>query len=243
MTKPKTQSKKNSKKRKFPEPGKESREVFLAALSIAKDLLKSESLNINLDEKGDVTLGVDSDKLEAIPKDRFTEELTSDHFLTLVRTEFGSLVEAATYSDSTRGVQSEIPSEILNEVGLDEFLWRLKQLEEKLLPADLRERATLRRTSKGLVLKNLTWEIAIKKHDQVAGKLLDIPYGALTITFASPQTTMAPLRFGSKGTFMELPTYREPKQLTLELHQVDVVDMIKALTELRDNLEKIKTSK
>jgi len=42
---------------------------------------------------------------------------------------------------------------------------------------------------------------------------------------------------------LELPTVREPNQLTLELHQADIEELIESLTDLRDNLEKIKKSK
>lgn len=243
MPKSKTaETERSSKKHKFPEPGKESRQVFSAALAIAKGLLNLNGLHINIDEKGDVDLAIDSEKLEAIPKDKFKEGLTPEQFSNLIRTEFDSLFNAATYSDPTKGLQDKIPSEIIEEVGMEEFLSRLKKVEQELVPVDLKERVTLRRTTKGNVLKKIRWEVAIKKHDQVTGKLPDIPYCSITITYASPQSGMASFRLGAKGTFMEL-TSREPKQLNLELHQADVDQMIETLTDLRDNLVKLKKVK
>ncbi len=236
-------TKRGSKKHKVPTPGTESRAVFLAALSMAKDILKSDALSISLDPTGRVDLVVDNQELEAIPKDKFQQDLTREQFSNLIHTEVDSLVNAATYSDPTTGIQIVIPSEILREVGMDEFLWRLGEVKKELVPPDLRERATLRRTTQGLVLEKMTWQVVIKKHDQTRGKLSDIPYGSLSIVYVSPQSNMTSVRFGTKSVTVELPTVREPNQLTLELHKADVEEMIETLTDLRDNLEKVKKSK
>lgn len=235
--------KSGARKRKIPPPGKESRAVFLAALSMAKDLLKSNRLSIDLDATGRVDLDIDNQELEAIPKDKFQQDLTREQFSTLIRTEVDSLVNAATYSAPTIGIQAAIPPNILKEVGIDEFLWRLGEVKKELVPPDLRERATLRRTTQGLVLENMTWQVVIKKHDKVKGKLFDIPYASLSIIYSSPQKKMTPVRFGTESMSVELPTVREPNQLTLELHKADVEEMIETLTDLRDNLEKLKKGK
>ncbi|OHB63722.1 MAG: hypothetical protein A2168_04765 [Planctomycetes bacterium RBG_13_50_24] len=244
MSKPKTTpTKANFSKRKFPEPGKETREVFCAALSLAADLIKSKGLRIVLDPSGRVDIALDQEKLKAIPKSKFKESLSFEHFFSLVGTEFESLVEAAISSDPIHGLESEIPSKILSEVGKDEFLWRLRQVEKELLPIDIKERALHRRTTQGFVLQNITWQIVVKRCDQSEGKLPDIPYGCLSMVYASPQTTLAPLRLRAKGVSMELPTVREPKQLVLELHENDVQDMIESLKDLRENLQKLKKEK
>lgn len=235
--------KSGARKRKIPPPGKESRAVFLAALSMAKDLLKSKELSIKLYPSGRVDLVIDVEKLEAIPKGKFKQGLTLEQFSNLIRTELDSLIHAATYSDPAIGIQTIVPSEILKEVGIDEFLWRLGEVKKELVPTDLRDRAILRRTTQGLVLQNITWQVTIKKHDQVTGKLSDIPYGSLSIVYASPQTSVSTFRLGAEGVSVELPTLREPKQLILELHQADVEQMIETLTDLRDNLEKLKKGK
>lgn len=243
MTVSKKAKKTGTKKRKFPHPGKEPRAVFSATLAMAKDFLKSKVLSIDLDPSGRVDLVIDNQELEAIPKDKFQQDLTREQFSNLIRTEVDSLVNAATYSDPTTGIQIAIPSEILKEVGMDEFLWRLGEVKKELVPPDLRERATLRRTTQGLVLENMTWQVAIKKHDQVKGKLPDIPCASLSIVYVSPQSKIVSIRFGTKSMSMELPTVREPSQLTLELHKADVEEMIETLTDLRDNLEKLKRGK
>ncbi len=243
MTSAKRGKKTGAKKHKFPLPGKESRAVFSAALSMAKELLKSDCLSIDLDSNGRVDLVIDIQKLESIPKDKFKQGLTPEQFSNIVRTELDSLVRSATYSDTTTGIQTTVPSKILEEVGIDEFLWRLGEVKKELVPTDLRDRAILRRTTQGLVLQNMTWQLAIKKHDQVRGELRNIPYASLSIVYASPQTNIAQLRLGTEGTTIELPTLREPKQLILELHKADVDQMIETLTDLRDNLEKLKKGK
>lgn len=243
MPKPKTATKRKPKKRKFPEPGKESRDVFMAALAMAKDLLKSNGLSIAIDPSGSVDLVIDIEKLEAIPKDKFKEGLTPEHFSSLVQTELDSLVHAATYSDPTTGIQITVPSEILEEVGIDEFLWRLGEVKKELVSTDLIDRAILRRTTQGLVLQNMTWQLSTKKHDQIRGKLSDIPYASLSIVYASPQTSASSLRVKMKTMSLDFPALRAPKQLTLELHKADVEQMIETLTDLRDNLEKLKKDK
>ncbi|GAI11978.1 unnamed protein product, partial [marine sediment metagenome] len=86
-------------------------------------------------------------------------------------------------------------------------------------------------------------KVARKKHDEVRGKLSDIPYACLSIIYASPQTNVSQLRLAGKGMSLELPTVREPKQLILELDQADVNQMIKTLTDLRDNLEDLRKRK
>ncbi len=243
MTASKKAKKTGTKKRKFPHPGKESRAVFSATLAMAKDLLKSKVLSIDLDPSGRVDLVIDNQELEAIPKDKFQQDLTREQFSNLIRTEVDSLVNAATYSDPTTGIQIVIPSEILKEVGMDEFLWRLGEVKKELVPPDLRERATLRRTTQGLVLENMTWQVVIKKHDQDRGKLSDIPCGCLSLTYSSLRSNPTLLRLGAKGVSVELPTVREPNRLTLELHKAEVEELIETLTDLRDNLEKVKKGK
>jgi len=243
MTNTKKTKKSSARKHKVPTPGKEPRKVFMAALTLLKELLDSKGLRVSLDGTGEIELIINGENLEAIPKDKFKDGLTREHFLTLIPTEFESLVKVATYPDPTRGLQNEIPSKILNEVGKEEFLWRFQQVKKELVPSNLEERVMLRRTSQGFVLQNVTWQVITKKHDQTRGKLSDIPCGCLSITYGSPQTSLSRVRFRTKSVSLELPTVREPNQLTLELHQADIEELIESLTDLRDNLEKIKKSK
>lgn len=240
---PKKRSKTNVKKKGHPLPGEESRAVFSNALSIAKDLLTSKGLRIDLDQLGKIDLTIDSEKLADIPEDKFKDGLTTEYFVSLAATEFESLIEAATHSDPTHGVRKEIPSEILKKVGIDEFLWRFHQVEKELLPPALRERAVFKRTTQGFTLQNVNWQVVLKKHDQARGKLSDIPCGCLCISYDCPRANPPTIKFGAKGVSMELPTVADPKQLTLELHQTDVEELIETLTDLRDNLQKVKNGK
>lgn len=236
-------TKRGSKKHKVPTPGTESRKVFTAALVLAKDLLNSKGLWIKLDETGNAELVISGEKLEAIPKDKFKDGLTREYLLSLIATEFESLVKVTTYSEPTVGLQVEIPDEILKEKGTDEFLWRLEEVKKELVPPNLKERVILRKTSQGFVLQNATWQVITKKHDQDRGKLSDIPCGCLSLTYSSLRSNPTLLRLGAKGVSVELPTVREPNRLTLELHHAEVEELIETLTDLRDNLEKVKKGK
>ncbi len=125
----------------------------------------------------------------------------------------------------------------------DEFLWRLEEVKKELVPPNLKERVILRKTSQGFVLQNATWQVITKKHDQDRGKLSDIPCGCLSLTYSSLRSNPTLLRLGAKGVSVELPTVREPNRLTLELHHAEVEELIETLTDLRDNLEKVKKGK
>lgn len=243
MTNAKKAKKTSTKKHKVPTPGEETRAVFSSALTIAKELLSLKGLRIGLDEDGDVEFTIYSQKLDTIPKDKFKHGLTMEHFLVLIGTEIESLLKASTYVDPTRGIQKEIPPVVIKKVGVDEFLWRLHQVEKEIAPPDLKERITFRQTAQGFILKNVNWQVITKKHDQGRGKLSDITCACLSIAYSSPRTNLAPIRFGAKEMSVELPTVREPRQLSLELHKADVEELIETLKDLCDNLEKVKKSK
>lgn len=243
MTTDKKAKKTSTKKHKMTTPGEESRAVFSSALTIAKELLSLKGLRIGLDEDGDVDFTIYSQKLDTISKDKFKHGLTKEQFLEITTTEIESLLQAATYANPTRGIKRLIPSKIINKVGIDEFLWRLHQVEKELAPPDLKEHIIFRQTARGFILKNVNWQVIMKKHDQDRGKLSDIPCGCLSISYVSPQTNLSPIRFRSERMSMELPIVREPKQLTLELHKADVEEFIETLTDLRDNLEEVKKGK
>ena len=240
MSAAKKSKKRQTSKRKTPDPGREPREVFAVALGLAKELLDSSALRVDLDVTGNVNLVLDSEKLRAIPKDRFQHGLTPEDFTQLVGTEFDSLINAATHSQPIKELQRRIPSHILKEVGTEEFLWRLQEIVKTLVPATLKERSVLRKTTDGLVLKNISWQVSVKKHDKDRGALSDIPYASVSITYDSPKSVVSPFRFGGEGMLLEFPVFRDSKQLTLELHQADVDKFISTLTDLRNNLEKFK---
>ncbi len=244
MATAKKAKKTSTKKHKVTTPGEETRAVFSSALTLAKELLSLKGLRIGIDEDGDVDFTIYGQKVDTIPKDKFKHGLKKGQFLAITRTEIESLLQASTYADPTRGIQREIPSEIIKKVGIDEFLWRLHQVEKELAPPDLKERIIFRQTARGFIMKNVNWQVIMKKHDQARGKLSDIPYGCLSISYVSPQTNLSPIiRFRSEAGSMELPTVREPHQLILELHKADVEELIETLTDLRDNLQKIKNGK
>ncbi len=225
-----------------PVPGKETREVFRAALDIARGLANSKGLRIDVDVSGNLDLTIDSDKLEGVEKGKFKGELTREFFLSLLHTELDSLLEAAMYDDPSTGVKAKLPRRVVDEVGVEEFVWRVTEVEKALVPPSLRERVTLRRTTSALVIKDLRWQVGVRKHDNARGKIQDIPYGCFSIVYDSARTSDAALRIGGEDMAIELPVVREPKLVTLELHEADVDQLIEALTELRSKLKKVRKS-
>jgi len=227
-----------------PVPGQETREVFTAALDIARRLANSKGLRIDVDVSGDLVANFDSEKLEEMPNDKFKAGLTRGFFQLLLRTEFDSLLEAAMYDDVVTGVKARLPRSVVDEVGVEEFVWRLGEVKKALVPPDLRERVALRKTTDAFVVKDLRWQIGVRKHDNARGKLHDIPYGCFSIEYDCARMSGTALRMlGGEGMAIELPVVREPKQLTLELHEADVDQIIETLTELRNNLEKLRKGK
>jgi len=229
---------------KGPVPGQETREVFTAALDVARALARERGLRIDVDVSGSLDVTVDSEKLEGVEKGKFKGELTREFFFTLLHTELDSLLEAAMYDDPATGIKARLPQSVVDEVGVEEFMWRLGEVKKALVPPDLKERVTLRKTTDAFIIKDLRWQVGVRKHDNARGKLKDIPYGCFSIAYDCARTSAGALRLvGGEDMAMELPVVREPKQLTLELHKADVDQIIETLTELRNNLEKLRKGK
>lgn len=227
-----------------PVPGKETREVFSAALDIARGLANSKGLRIDVDVSGDLVVNIDSEKFAEVPDDKFKAGLTRDSFERLLRTEFDSLLEAAMYDDAVTGVKARVPRSVVDEVGVEEFVWRVGKVEKALVPAGLRERVTLRKTTDAFVIEDLRWQVGVRKHDNARGKLQDIPYGCFSIAYDCARTSAGALRIVyGEDMAIELPVVREPKQITLELHEADVEELIETLTELRNKLKKLRKGK
>lgn len=241
----KTKKRKKAVLRKKKEifPGTESRKVFSAAVSLAKELIDSDGMTIRVDRDGDATLFVDGGVLKELSAKRFSQGLTRDLFKELIETELTAFVRTTMYEDPRDGIKREFPDRVLKELETHELKWRLEKVREMLVPSNLKERVMLRRTTKGLILDRITWELGIKKHDQVKGPLDEIPYANLVISYASPLTNGPAFRARTKEASLEIPMISEPKQLNLELHEADVEEMIKILSLVRDNLRKMREEK
>ncbi len=225
------------KKPDFPSPGEEAREVFVAALGIAKGMLDEGNLRIDVDDRGMVDISVEDKAIEAIPEEKLIHGLTHKQLSALFPTEIESLAQAATHKDPIQGLQLSMPSSVLEEVGEEEFMWRLKETKRALVNDDIRERATFRRTATGFVLASITWQIVIKKWDESSGELPEIPRAMVTIAYSQPRA-VGTARLVGPGIQFAFPTVVEPKEVALELHRADIDKIIDALTKAKKHLEK-----
>lgn len=232
-----------ARKKKELFPGTESRKVFSAAVSLAKELIDSEGMTIQVDRDGDARLFVDGGVLKELPDKKFSGGLTRDLFKALIGTELTAFVRATIYEDVKEGIKREFPERALKATKERELVWRLEEIKKTLVPANLKERVMLRQTSKGSILDRITWELGIKKHDEVKGALDGIPYANLCISYASPFTSGVAFRVRSEEGSLEVPMVSEPKQLNLELHEADIEEMLKILNLVRDNLIKMREEK
>ena len=232
-----------SRKKKEPFPGNESRKVFSAAVTLAKELIDSDGMTIRVDRDGDARLFIDGGVLKELSDKKFSGGLTRDLFKALIETELTAFVRATIYESDKEGIKREFPDRVLKTTGERELVWRLEKIRAALVPANLKERVMLRRTSKGSILDCITWELGIKKHDEVKGPLDGITYANLCISYASPFTSGVAFRVRSEEGSLEVPMVSEPKQLNLELHESDVEEMIKILTLVRDKLVNMRSER
>lgn len=224
-------------------PARESRELFSKVLTLAKELLEAKILTLHVDADGDANLVVDLQGLEETPDEKFRPQLSRKFFVTLMRTEFSSLVNAATQEEAEIGIRAEFPREVVKDVGLEELEWRLTQAKEELIPPDLQERVKLRRTASAAVLDEMTWQIGLKKHDEVEGDLEGIPFATLSIRYCDPQSAKESLILKSEEVSFGITLRSSPRQLALELHEADVAELVDKLTVMRDNLAKLRSKR
>jgi hypothetical protein len=227
-------------KRNFPGAGEESREIFGAALDLTSHLLERDLVFAHLDANGDLRFTADSEAISKLSSDEFSSGLTSTHFMTLLETELGSLLRASLYHEPDTGLQEEVPARVLKKVGKDEFKWRLAQfIKRGVLPDKTKQVALLRKTTKGFVLGEIKWDIAIRTYDEEYGELPRIPVVRLLLKYTSPQTELSGFRVKSDNMSFELPVLVEPKRLDLELHKTEVKAVIECLQEVLERVEKL----
>lgn len=226
-------TKKTDKSQETFRPGTEEREIFSLVLSIISKLLNEKKVGIDVDSSGDLDFSLEPSEI----KDRVSKEikgkLSFEDFMNTISTEIESLVEASIYSDKAKGIENSIPSTILKDVGIDEFLWRLEEIEKVInVPKALKQESTFKKTTKGLTLKEIKWETNNKTFDEELGQLDNCKYATLSIMYSQPgiEAHRAKLSFG--GISVQLPTVTEPRQITLELQKKDIKKLI-------DNLQQI----
>jgi hypothetical protein len=224
--------KKGDKQETF-RPGTEKRDIFCLTLSIIAELLNKKKIELKVNSSGDAEFTIVASEIQDYVTEKIKDQISFENFMTTIPTEIESLIMASFFSDTTKGVQKNIPSTIIKDVGINEFLWRIEEINKVLaIHKDLKQEVIFRKTSKGLLLKDIKWAKDCKTCDDEFGKLDNIEYATLSILYSQPTTESGNYRLISEGFSLQLPTISEPKQITLELHKKDV-------TKLIDNLQQI----
>ncbi len=230
---PVKKTRKIDKSQKIFRPGSEKRDIFRLVLSIISKLFDEKKVGIEVDSDGDIVFSLDISKIKDFVSKEIKDKLSFDDFMNVISTEIESLVEASVYSDKTVGIENNIPSSILKEVGIDEFLWRLEEVEKVVnVPKALKQDLIFKKTTKGMILKEIKWEINNKTYDEDFGQLDNCKYATLSILYSQPSTEVHIAKLSSGGLSIQLPSVDEPKQITLELQKMDI-------TKLIDNLQQI----
>jgi len=107
------------------------------------------------------------------------------------------------------------------------------RIKETLFTDALSHRILIRRTSKGSVLDGLRWDISVKKHDLGAGTIPDIPYATIELRFADF------VKDPASGNFLDVFGVNNARATSFDCHLHDLEAVLKDLTDLKDNLEKM----
>lgn len=228
-------TKKTDKSQEVFRPGTEEKEIFCLALSIISKLLDEKKVGIEVDSSGDLELAfsLGPPEIKDCVSKEIKDKLSFEEFMKIVATEVESLVAASIYPDKVKGIENNIPSTILKDVGIDEFLWRLEEVEKVInIPKALKQDSIFKKTTKGLTLKEIKWETNNRTFDEELGQLDNCKYATLSIVYSRPSTEAHSFKLSGGGFSIKLPTFTEPKQITLELQKKDV-------TKLIDNLQRI----
>lgn len=227
-------TKKTDKSQEFFRPGTEGREIFSLVLSTISKLLDEKKVGIAVDSSGALELefSLYLSEIEDCISEEIKDKLSFEDFTKTISTEIESLVEASIYSDKAKGIESNIPSTVLKDVGIDELLWRLEEIEKVIkVSKALKQDSIFKKTTKGLTLKEIKWETNNKTFDEEFGQLDNCKYATLSIMYLQPGVAYS-AKFLGGGLSLQLPAVTEPKQITLELQKKDVKILI-------DNLQQI----
>jgi len=228
-------TKKTDKSQESFRPGTEEREIFSLVLSSISKLLDEKRIEIDVDFSGDLEFSLVPSRIKDYVTEKIKGQISFENFIKIISTEIESLLTASVYSDKTKGIQENIPSTIIKDVGIDEFLWRLEEIEKVInVPKALKQDSIFKKTTKGLTLKEIKWETKRKVFDDELGKLDNFEYATLSILYSQPTTELPSIRFGGEGFNIQLPATSEPKQITLELQKKDVKKLIDNLQQILD---------
>jgi len=228
-------TKKTDKSREIFRPGTEEREIFSLVLSTISKLLDKKKVGIEVDSSGDLEFSLDPSEIKDCVSEEIKDKLSFEDFMKTISTEIESLVAASIYSDKAKGIENNIPSTVLKDIGIDEFLWRLEEIEKVInVPKALKQDSIFKKTTKGLTLKEIKWETNNKTFDEELGQLDNCKYATLSIMYSQPGIEAHSAKLSSGGVSIQLPIVTEPKQITLELQKKDITEMIDNLQQILD---------
>lgn len=234
---PVKKTKKTVKSKKLFRPGTEKREIFSLVLSTFSKLLYEKKVGIEVDTDGDLEFSLEPSEIKDCVSEEIKDKISFEDFLNTISTEFDSLLTASIYSDKVKGIENNIPSTILKDVGIDKFLWRLKEIEKVIkVPKALKQDSIFKKTTKGLTLKEIKWETNNKTFDEELGQLDNCKYATLSIMYSQLGIEVNSAKFLGGGFSIQLPTVAGPKQITLELQKKDVTKLIDNLQQILDKL-------
>lgn len=218
-------------------PGTEKREIFCLVLGITAELLKEKKIKLGVDSSGELEFTLDPQAIRAYVTEKIKGHVSFDNFITILSTEMESLLMASIFSDKTKGVKEHIPSTIIKDVGIDEFLWRLEETDKVLSISETsKQEAIFKKTVKGYSLKDVKWETKQKVYDDEFGEIDNLKYVTLSIMYLQPSIEVRTARLSVESFSIQLPTITEPKQLTLELQKKDVMRLIDSLQQISEKL-------
>lgn len=232
-------NKKPKKKHKSFRPGTENRELFSLVLSTISQFLDEKKVVVAIDYIGNLELDfcLKNSEIKDHVSENFKDKLSFEEFLNTVSTEIESLVKASIYSDKVKGIENNIPPTILKVVGIEEFLWRLKEVEKVIIvPIALKQDSIFKKTTKSLTLKEIKWETNSKSFDEELGKLDNCKYATLSIIYSHPDFEAYTAKLVGENLSIQIPTITEPKQITLALQKKDVTKLIDNLQQILDTI-------
>ena len=220
-------------------PGTEEREIFSLALNLISELIVDKKVGIDFDSRGNLEFQFyfDPKTIKNKISTTFQEKLSFDDFMGIISTEIESLMRATCFPDKDKGIEDNIPSSIIKDVGIDEFYWRLDEVEKLIKVSKVQKQDFLfLNTSKGVTLKDIEWEIVNKAYDSRFGKISNLNYATLAILYSEPENVTKDARLVGPSFSIHLPVVREPKQLKLDLQKKDISKLIEELQQILERM-------
>ena len=230
-------TKKTDKRKEFFRPGTEEREIFCLTLGIIAELLTENKIELDVDSSGEPEFTLAPSEIKAFVTKKIKGQISFENFMAIISPEIESLMMASFFSDKTKGIQEKIPSTIIKDIGIDEFIWRLKEINKVLpIPVTLKQEVIFKKTAKGLLMKDIKWETKRKLFDDELGKLDNLEYATLSIMYSQQSIEAHNAKLSLEDISIQLPIVTEPKQITFEMQKKDVKKLIDSLQQILNTL-------